>query len=202
MRQNKINKNFNVIIAGTGGQGLITAGRILAKAIFLEKKEIKMSELHGLSQRGGSVVIHLRMGKNIYSPLINRGEADLILVLEKREIFSSLYFASKSKGTIFLINDCLVPSPSLPNFNPSNDKIKKIINGFSKKIIFIPASKIMKEKLGKEIVSSIFLISFASFKNLIPVKPKSILKAIKESIPKKYLDINVKAFNLAEKVSF
>jgi len=190
-----MSKDFNIIIAGTGGQGLITLEKILAEAGFLEGKEIKTSELHGLSQRGGSVVVHLKMGANIYSPLVSRGKANLILVLEKGETFSSAYFASKSNGTIFLINDYIIPSPSLLNVGLKNEKIKKFIKGFSKEIVFIPASKIAKEKFGNELVSGMVLISFAAFKNLLPIKPNSILKAIKKVIPKKYLDINLKALN-------
>jgi indolepyruvate ferredoxin oxidoreductase beta subunit len=70
-------KGFNIILAGVGGQGIITLTRILAEAALIEKKEVRTSELHGLSQRGGSVETHIRFGKEIYSPLVRRGGVKL-----------------------------------------------------------------------------------------------------------------------------
>ena len=78
-------KTFNIILSGVGGQGIITLLQILAEAAFVEKYDVKTSELHGLSQRGGSVVAHLRFGEKIFSPLIKATEADLILSLEISE---------------------------------------------------------------------------------------------------------------------
>lgn len=103
-------KNFNIIIAGIGGQGVITLTRILANAALLDGYDVKTSELHGLSQRGGSVETHIRFGKKIYSPLIMPGQADLVidLIKPKKEfekpalngIFMLGYYCSKKK--IFL----------------------------------------------------------------------------------------------------
>lgn len=75
--------NFNIIISGIGGQGVITLTRILAETAFLEGYDVKTSELHGLSQRGGSVETHIRFGKNIYSPLIMPSQVDLIIDLTR-----------------------------------------------------------------------------------------------------------------------
>ena len=71
--------NFNIIISGIGGQGIITLTRILAEAALLQGLDVKTSELHGLSQRGGSVETHIRFGRNIFSPLVRQGSADLII---------------------------------------------------------------------------------------------------------------------------
>lgn len=191
-------KTFNIIISGTGGQGLITLGRILSEATLIERKEIKMSELHGLSQRGGSVTVQLRIGKDIYSPLVSQGKANLILVLERSETFKNCYFASKSSKTVFLVNDHFIPSPALQDVRiPESQEIVKKLQGFSEKVIFIEASRVVKEKLGAEVVAGIFIISYAAFNQLLPLNPSSILKAIKKVVPKKYLDINLKAFELA-----
>jgi indolepyruvate ferredoxin oxidoreductase beta subunit len=193
-------KIFNIIIGGVGGQGAITVGKILAEAAFLEKKEIKMSELHGLSQRGGSVNVHLRIGEDMYSPLVGKEKADLILILEKNETFSNIDFISKSGETIFLINDFIIPSPASQNVKFENEEIKNLLKDFSKNVFIVPASKIAQEKFGNEAVSGVILISFAAFKNLLPIKPTSIYKAIKKVIPKKYLELNLKAFNFAKTI--
>lgn len=184
---------FNILIVGIGGQGLITLLQVISRAVLIEKKEVKTSELHGLSQRGGSIDAHIRFGKKIYSPLISKGEADLILGLEMQEVLRVVSFANEK--TAFLINQEIIPIPLIKNL--SEKEIIKEIKKINKNIILVPAEKICQENLGNKIVSGIYLISFASFKKLIPIKPQSILKAIKEVISEKYLELNIKAFNLA-----
>ena len=186
-------EQFNMVITGTGGQGLITLLQIISEAALAEGYDIRTSELHGLSQRGGSVEVHIRFGKKIYSSLVMRGEADLVLGLEMQEILNGIYFASPK--TKFLINQFIIPiSLKKPlSENEILNQLKKI----SKNITIIPADKICQEKLQNSVVSGIYLISFAAFKNLIPLKPESIQKAIKSIIPEKFLELNLKAFNLA-----
>ena len=187
-------EQFNMVIVGTGGQGLITLLQIIFEATLAEGYDIRTSELHGLSQRGGSVEVHIRFGKKIYSPLIMRGGADLVLGLEMQEILNGIYFANPK--TKFLINQFIIPiSLKKPlSENEILNQLKKI----SKNITIIPADKICQEKLQNSVVSGIYLISFATFKNLIPLKPESIQKAIKKIIPEKFLELNLKAFNLAK----
>jgi len=185
---------FNMVIVGTGGQGLITLLQIIAEAALFEGFDIKTSELHGLSQRGGSVEVHIKFGKKIYSPLIPQGRADLVLGLEMHETLRAVNFANPK--TLFLINKYIIPIPMVKNLTEKevSDNLKKI----SKNIDLIPASEICKEKLGTDVVSGIYLISFAVFKGLIPIKPSSVEKAIKKIIPAKYLELNLKTFNLAK----
>ena len=187
-------KQFNTVILGTGGQGLITVLQIIAEAALSEGYDIKSSELHGLSQRGGSVEVHIRFGKKIYSPLIPQGKADLILSFETQEALRGVYFANKN--TSFLVNKFIVPIPLEKSL--SEGEIIKIIKKISKNVVLVPAADICREKLGTDVVSGIYLLSLAVFKNLIPIKPASILKAIKKIIPEKYLELNVKTFNLAK----
>lgn len=188
-------QEFNLVIAGVGGQGLITLLKIISEAALFENFDVKTSELHGLSQRGGSVEVHARFGKKIFSPLVRQGGADLIIALDFQEALKSCYYASKEK-TFFLINDFL--SPVLKGKAVRKEGILKNLESFSKEKILIPASEICKKEIGKEVLAGVFFLSFASFKNLIPLKPSSILRAIGKIVPKKYFDINKKAFNLAQ----
>jgi len=188
----KINQ-FNLVILGTGGQGQITLLQILAETALREGYDVKTSELHGLSQRGGSVEVHIRFGKKIYSPLVSQGKGDLILGLEIQEVLSGFNFAKKN--TIFLVNNYFVP---ILGGEFSKEKALETLKQLKKSLILVEASKICQEKLGKEILAGIYLISLASFKKLIPLKPESILKSIKKIIPEKYLELNIKAFNLAK----
>lgn len=184
---------FNIVIVGTGGQGQITLLQILAEAASLEGYDVRTSELHGLSQRGGSVEVHIRFGRKTYSPMVAKGKADLVLALEMQEALKGIYYANSK--TNFLINKYIIPISLTKPLSEKeiSDNLKKI----TKKVIIIQATEICKEKLGTEVVAGIYLISFAAFKNLIPLKPESIQKTIKKIIPEKYLELNLKTFNLA-----
>ena len=187
-------KSFNIIISGTGGQGLITLLQIIAEAALAEGFDVKTSELHGLSQRGGSVETHLRFGEKVYSPLVAQGTADLILSLEISEVLKTLSYSNPK--TVFLVNKNLI---SYPGGFEEKETIQKIKNFGKGPKYIIPASEICQKELGREVVSGIYLLSYAIHKNLIPLKSSSILKAISKVIPKKYLELNQKAFNLAKK---
>jgi len=193
-KMKKNSEQFNMLIVGTGGQGQITLLQILAEAATAEGYEIKTSELHGLSQRGGSVEVHLRFGKKIYSPLIAKGKADFILGLEMQETLKAYYFANPK--TTFLINKQINPIPLVKNL--TEEEILKNLKRVSKNVILVSAADICKKELGTNVVAGIYLISLAAFKNLIPLKPTSISKAIKKIIPEKYLELNLKTFDLAK----
>lgn len=187
-------EQFNMVIAGTGGQGLITLLQIIAEAALFEGYDIKTSELHGLSQRGGSVEAHIRFGKKVYSPLISQGKADLILGLEMQETLRGIYFANQK--TKFLVNKKIIPI--LLQKNLTEKEIFKNLKRISKNIHLVPAAEICREKLGTDVISGVYLLSSAVFKKLIPIKSSSILKAIKKIIPEKYLELNLKTFRLAK----
>jgi len=203
----KKSKIFNIVLSGVGGQGLITLGRIVTEAAFLEKRSVKMSELHGLSQRGGSVAVQIRIGslnslqrgEDIYSPLVPQGQADLVLALEKNEILRNCYFASKERTT-FLINEFEIYSPSFGNKKSlSFQAVAKALKSFAKEVCFIEGSKMVKERLGTEMVAGVYILSGAAFLKLIPVEAENILKAIKLVIPGK-IKPNKEAVDLAKKI--
>jgi len=188
------NNEFNIVIVGTGGQGLIILLQVLSEAALIEKYDVKTSELHGLSQRGGSVEVHIRFGKKIFSPIVSASKANFVLALEMQESLRGCVFAAKE--TKFLINQFIRPIPLIKNL--SEKEILFNLKKITKNVEIVPAEKICQEKLGNSVVSGIYLISYASFKNIIPLKPSSIEKAIKKIIPEKYLELNLKAFNLAK----
>jgi len=185
---------FNMLIFGTGGQGLITLLQIISEAAQSEGYDIRTSELHGLSQRGGSVEVHIRFGKKIYSPLVSQGGADFILALEEQESLRGIYFANQK--TDFLINQLVI---RIPLKEPLvEEQILAELKKITKNINIVPADKICQEKLGNSVVSGIYLISYAAFKGLIPLNQESVEKAIKKIIPEKFLELNLKTYNLAK----
>jgi indolepyruvate ferredoxin oxidoreductase beta subunit len=193
MHSNKKIVQFNIMIVGTGGQGQITLLQILNQAAFIEGYDVKSSELHGLAQRGGSVEVHIRFGKEIFSPMVSQGKADLILALEMQETLKGSYYANSK--TNFLINKYIIPIPAAKPLSEKEilDNLKKI----TKNIAVVPAAEICKEKLGTEVLAGVYLICLAVFKKLIPLKPESLLAAIKKIIPEKFLELNLKAFDLS-----
>jgi len=186
-------KDFNIIISGIGGQGLITLLQIISEAALMENFEVKTSELHGLSQRAGSVEVHIRFGKKIYSPLVVLGRADLILALEISEALK--VFPYSNNETVFLINENFISFYGSLNEKEIKEKIKSIKNPK----YLVSASKICADKLGAEVVSGVYLLGYAVYKKLIPLKPNSILNAMVKVIPQKYLELNQKAFELTKK---
>jgi len=187
-------KDFNLIIVGVGGQGQITLLRILQEAALHENRNFKGSELHGLSQRGGSVEVHFRMGKNVFSPLVSQGDADLIVCLEMQEALRALYYASQK--TQFLINKLIIPIPG--EEVTSEDQILNSLKGFTQKIEIIEASKICKEKLQKEILAGVYLLGLAQKRGFIPLKKESLEEGIKRTIGEKYLNENLEAFRFSQ----
>ncbi len=185
-------KTFNLIIAGTGGQGLITLLQVIAESALIEGYDVKTAELHGLSQRGGSINTHIRMGKKVDSPLIPANSADVVISLELLETLRVVDYINSE--TVFLINNYSFP---FLGTIPEDEILKKIEKLIKKRKYIISASEICQKELGKEILSGIYLISYAVNSGLIPINPESLKRAIKKIIPSKYLDINLKAFKLA-----
>jgi indolepyruvate ferredoxin oxidoreductase beta subunit len=183
-------ETFNIIINGVGGQGQLTLLRILAFSALKENLNVKWSELHGLSQRGGSVEVHLKFGKKIFSPLVCQADADFILSLEIQEALKALYYASSK--TQFLINETIIPIPG-ESF-PEKEEILKSLEKFTKKIEIVPASKICQEKFQKEVLGGVFLLGYALNKKFLPLKKESLFEGIKKVVPEKYQKENFEAF--------
>ena len=188
-------KQFNMMVTGIGGQGLITILEIVSQAALDQGYDIKTSELHGLSQRGGSVEVYIRFGKKVYSPLIPQGKAYLIIGLEEQEALKGMYFSGPQ--TTFFINKSIVPIPLKKPLK--EEKIVKELKKVSKKILIVPAKDICKEKLGTDVVAGVYLLSLAVSKGIIPLKSEIVFKAIKKVVSKKHLELNIKKFELAKK---
>ncbi len=174
---------------------MITLLKILAEAAMLQGFDVKTSELHGLSQRGGSVECHIRFGQKIYSPLVEAGGADLVISLEKNEALRACYYGLKEK-TIFLVNKLDVFSLASSGKIITIDKIAKDLRKFSKKSIILNASEIVKKETGAIVMTAVYMLGYSIHKNLIPLKEKFVLAAIKKVVKEKYLEQNFKAFNL------
>lgn len=192
-------KEFNIVITGIGGQGVLTLSSIIAEAAFLQGYDVKTSELHGLAQRGGTIPSHVRFGKKIFSPIVREGEANLIIGLEPLETLRACYYGSKENKTVFLFDvEKTVPiSVSiLKEKYPSIEEIKKLLEPFAYKIIDVNASEIVKRETGSTLGVNIFLLGCASCAGLIPIERNFLLEGMKKVIKEKYFETNKKIFDL------
>jgi indolepyruvate ferredoxin oxidoreductase beta subunit len=195
-------KEFNVVISGIGGQGVLTLSQIIANAAFLQGYDVKTSELHGLSQRGGHTESHVRFGKKIYSPIVMRGEANLVFGLEPLETLRVCHYGSKEIGTVFLLDNYPVFPLSVYVSNeiyPTQKEILATLKKFGSEVICLNATKETMEKFGTSLPSNIYLLSYAVFKKLIPLKSNSIIEAMRKILPEKFYEINKEVFEFVQK---
>jgi len=192
-----MNKQFNIIISGVGGQGIITLLKILTNAALADGYDIKSSELHGLSQREGSVKTHIKIGSKISSPLIIPGETDLVIGLETQEALRTKVFAGPK--TIFVVNKHFIPIRGSEAEQGQIEKyLKQEIN--SKNLHLIEASSIAKQELNNPVLAGMLLLGYAQAKKILPLSEKAILQGVKAVIDPKYLDLNKKALQAAKKI--
>jgi indolepyruvate ferredoxin oxidoreductase beta subunit len=193
-------KEFNIVAIGVGGQGVLTLGGILAEAALKAGYDVKMSELHGLSQRGGSIPVQVRFGQKIYSSLVGIGDADIVIAMEPLEALRAAKFASPKK-TVLVMNTYEVQPISVIATGkkyPKMEDIKKELKKFYKKVIDVNATDIATKETGKAVTSNIYMLGMISARKLIPIDKDVFIKTIEENVPPKYLDMNKKIFELAK----
>ena len=192
-------KEFNVVAIGVGGQGILTLAGIISEAALNQGYDVKMSELHGLAQRGGSVPSQVRFGKKIYSSLVRIGDADLVVAMEPLEALRAAKFGSADKTVLIMNTSQMRPAAVtvLGEKYPSIDEIKKELKGFFKEIIDVNATEIATKETGTSVTSNIYILGLASARGVIPIKREVLMKTIEENVPPKYLEMNKKIFEVA-----
>ncbi len=179
----------NVIICGTGGQGILLASEVLCSAARRAGNDVKKSEVHGMSQRGGSVSSHVRFGEKINSPLVEKGCADLILAMEKMESLRwSQYLAPHGK---LVVCDLEITPMTVNTGLAEYQDVNAIMKKESLPVTLIPAVEIAEE-LGNLRVVNVVLIGAVS--PLLPIDEVHWKQAITERVPPKALEVNLEAF--------
>lgn len=181
----------NIMIVGVGGQGTLLASRIIGQTVISEGYDVKISEVHGMSQRGGSVVTYVKFGDKVYSPIIDKGEADIILAFEMLEAYRVLPFLKKDGKMISNIQN-IDPMPVITGAfqYPENieSKLKEKIN-----LTTVDALK-LAETAGNIKAVNVVLIGVMAKNTEIPYE--KWVETIKTTVPTKFLDVNLKAFEL------
>jgi len=189
-------RTTNLVVAGVGGQGVILATEILGNAAIKENLDVIISEIHGMAQRGGAVVSHVRISGRVYSPTVVEGSADAILGFEPVEVLRSLRYAS-NQTKIVANKRCVIPpsvSMGLAEY-PSLEQIVEMYRKFTQHITLIDAFR-LAEEAGSARTQNIVLVGALAASGMLPLKNDALKLSIQERVPRKYREANLKAFDL------
>lgn len=183
-------KPVDVLMVGVGGQGTILASKVLAQAAQDAGYDIKVSEIHGMAQRGGSVVTQVRLGEVVYSPLIGEGKADVVLAFEKLEGLRLLPFL-KPGGTMIINNQEIAPVPVLVGAAEYPANIEEYVRSVAPNTVMVDALDIAL-RCGNPKAANVVLLGVMA-KNL-PIEREIWEKALARKVPAKFLEVNQAAF--------
>ncbi|OKY74783.1 MAG: indolepyruvate oxidoreductase subunit beta [Desulfobulbaceae bacterium DB1] len=186
----------NILFCGVGGQGILLASEITALALLASGLDAKKSEVHGMAQRGGSVVAHLRFGEKVYSPLIDPGQADFCLAFEVMESVRYLPFLKKESKVIVNTHRIAPPAVATGKMVYPADLLSELtgrgitvypMDGFS-----------IAKNVGEIRAANIALVGALS--TFLPIAEEVFLDVLKKRIPRK-LDENIAAFQEGRKIT-
>ena len=183
---------LSVLISGVGGQGTILASRVLGKYALLCGYDCKISEIHGMSQRGGSVTTHLRMGEKVYSPVVWEGSADIIIAFETLEAARVSHYLKKD-GVLLVNEEQILPMPCITGAATYPTDVKeKLLNTFVG-TKFIDA-KAVAIKAGSEKATNIVMLGCIC--KLYGLDKEKMQEAIQACVPERFYQLNVTAFTM------
>ena len=185
---------YTVQIVGVGGQGVLMASNVLGNAAMNAGYRLMMSEVHGMAQRGGSVLSTVRFGDEVYSPLEAVGGADLIMGFEPAETVRSLNLGNED--TVILMNvDPVLPSMVAAGFEeyPPVDSLVDAVKSVSKHVVTIDATEIAIAA-GKAVVANAVMIGAMAAMDGFPLSEEQLREALIAQVPEKFRDLNIDAF--------
>ena len=182
---------MNIMIVGVGGQSKLIANRILGKGGMKGGYEGKDREVHGMSQRGGSVVTYVKYGDKVYSPIIDRGEADLILAFEILEAYRALPYLKKG-GQIIANTQQMNPMPVITGAMEYPADIEKKL---AEKVNLLAVDALsLAEEAGSFKAVNVVLIGLLA--KSMDIDKNIWIDTIKETVPEKFIDLNMRAFEM------
>ena len=181
----------NIMIVGVGGQGTLLASKMLGYVLLQQGYDVKVSEVHGMSQRGGSVVTYVRYGKKVYSPVIDKGEADVIISFEKLEAARWLEFLKKD-GTIITNTQEVEPMPVITGSAAYPENLIEKMQAAGAKVDAKDFLSIAQEAGSAKAVNIALMGRLSTY--FPEISDEQWQDAIEEIVPPKFLDLNRKAF--------
>jgi len=192
---------YNILIVGVGGQGVLKLAQMICEVSMIEGKNALMSEIHGMAQRGGSVFSEVRIG-DVFGPIIENGECDMIISLEPSEI---LRYLDKLKNKVVIISNNEIIKPYTVSLGlsayPEIDKIFEKLKELTEKIFIIDGKRLTKES-GSNITLNSIMFGFYSAINPLNLKEDSFKKVLYDNFKGPFYDINQKAFELGRNEFF
>lgn len=180
-----------IMIVGVGGQGTLLASRILGNTVINEGYDVKVSEVHGMSQRGGSVVTYVKYGDKVYSPIIDKGEADIILAFELLEAYRALPFLKKG-GKMIVNTQSIDPMPVITGACEYPKDIESKLCAVADTVAVDALS--LAQEAGNAKAVNVVLMGVLAKSSEIPYE--NWVETLKTTVPPKFLDVNLKAFEL------
>lgn len=185
-------KTKNVMIVGVGGQGSLLASKLLGRLLLTKGYDIKVSEVHGMSQRGGSVVTYVRYGDKVYSPIIDKGEADFIISFELLEAARWTEYL-KPDGKIITNTQQINPMPVITGVAEYPQNLAEKMLDKKIEVDAFDALSLAEEAGSAKAVN---IVLMGRLSNYFDASVDEWMRAIEESVPEKFLEMNKKAFNL------
>ncbi len=183
---------MNILIAGVGGQGTLLASRVLGKYAALTNKDCKLSEIHGMSQRGGSVVTHVRIGDKIYSPVVWEGSADIVIAFETLESARVKHYL-KPNGILLVNATEILPMPCITGAAEYPQGLQERISSEWKGTHFINAQELA---LQAGSVKATNIVMMGALCKLMDFEKGVMEQAVAACVPAKFAELNLKAFAL------
>lgn len=187
-----MSKVKSVLIVGVGGQGTLLASRLLGNALLSKGYDVKVSEVHGMSQRGGSVVTYVRYGDKVASPIVDLGEADLILSFEALEAARFLPYLKKG-GKIIVNTQQIDPMPVVTGKAEYPENVLDKIKAKGVEVISADALELAEEAGSAKAVNVVLMGMLAKHTD---IEKQVWLDTVRDTVPPKFLDLNLKAFEL------
>jgi indolepyruvate ferredoxin oxidoreductase beta subunit len=181
---------FNILIAGVGGQGVLLTSKIIAEAALLAGQDVKQSEVHGMAQRGGSVLSQVRFGDKVFSPIVAEGEADLLIGFEPLETARYLHFLRDTGTVVYNTRSIGTIGVSIGKETYPAD-IHETIRKDAHQVLAFDATETAVSVGEKRAVN---LVLLGAALGVLPIDAAIIDQAITNSVPKKVIEINRKAF--------
>jgi len=185
----------NVMIVGVGGQGSLLASKLLGHLLLSEGYDVKVSEVHGMSQRGGSVVTYVRFGDKVYSPVIDKGQADYIVSFELLEAARYLEYL-KSDGRVVVNTQTIDPMPVIIGAADYPENLVEKMNNMGFKVDAMDCLSLANEAGSSKAVNLVLMGKLSTF---FDIPEEKWIKAIEECVPAKFVELNKKAFELGRR---
>ena len=189
-------KEFNILITGVGGQGVILISELLGRAAVTDKLRVRGSEILGMAVRGGSVTSAIRIGEEVYGPLIPTGKCNALVGMEPSEALRNI--ACLSKSSLVLVNTA-VTIPFTVSVGeskyPSPEEILRQLGKASSKIVQLDAAKTAQDA-GSRLATNIVMLGALFGTGQLPIKIDTIKETMRERFPAKLAPVNIKAFDL------